>query len=60
MILQKMLRVIGGKDLEENFKRAAIAASKIGFHYPEPENPYNCSRHMKQYIYISSIYTYHM
>ena len=37
MILQKMLRVIGGKDLEENFKRAAIAASKIGFHYPEPE-----------------------
>lgn len=37
MILQKMLRVIGGKDLEENFKRAAIATSKIGFHYPEPE-----------------------
>lgn len=37
MILQKMLRVIGGKDLEENFKRAAMAASKIAYHYPEPE-----------------------
>ena len=37
MTLRKMLRVIGGKDLEENLKKLSIAASKISFHYPEPE-----------------------
>ena len=36
MITRKLLRVVGGKDLEENFNRLAVAASKIGFHYPEP------------------------
>lgn len=36
MITRKLLRVVGGKDLEENFKRLAVVASKVGFHYPEP------------------------
>lgn len=36
MTARKLLRVIGGKDLEENFQRIAMSMSSIAFRYPVP------------------------
>lgn len=34
---RKLLQVIGGKDLEDNFNRVAQSMSMLGYHYPAPE-----------------------
>lgn len=33
---RKLLQVIGGKDLEDNFKKVAQSMSMLGYHYPAP------------------------
>lgn len=33
---RKLLQVIGGKDLEDNFKQVAQSMSMLGYHYPAP------------------------
>lgn len=35
---RNLLNVVGGKDLEENFKRLSMTMSSIGFRYPAPNN----------------------
>lgn len=34
MTLRKLLNVVGGKDLEDNFKKVAESMSAISYHYP--------------------------
>ena len=36
MIARKLLNVVGGKDLEDNFRKIAMSMSNISFRYPVP------------------------
>lgn len=36
MTARKLLNVVGGKDLEENFNRIAVSMSNVNYHYPIP------------------------
>jgi len=49
MTLRKLLNVVGGKDLEDNFKKVAESMSAISYHYPVPNE--NILSHGGVYAY---------